>query len=157
MLMLSKVCVRLVSLLDNYTCQRFLFAQKESMSDPTSPNSEPTSQPETPASAETSPSANLQEVSLSWAGKIFFAGIASYLTGIGLQRAGAAVAPKLPFKIRGTPQQIKAVVDALMASKAFQQELKRPGATVESVIEKLNLRNMTKERFKQITGKAWPI
>lgn len=102
----------------------------------------------------------LQEVSLSWAGKIFFAGVAAYLAGIGLQRAsGAAKAepPKLPFRIRGTPEQIKAVIDALLASKAFQQELKKPGATVQSVIDKLNLRNMTKERFKQITGKNWPI
>lgn len=102
----------------------------------------------------------LQEASLSWAGKIFFAGVAAYLAGIGLQRAAGAVKlepPKLPFRIRGTPDQIKAVIDALVASKAFQQELKKPGATVQSVIDKLNLRNMTKERFRQITGKNWPI
>lgn len=119
----------------------------------------PASAKENSPKQETKQVANLQEVSLSWAGKIFFAGIAAYLTGIGLERAGGggSVPPKLPFKIRGTPDQIKAIVDALMASKTFQEELKKPGATVESVINKLNLRNMTKERFRQITGKAWPL
>lgn len=99
----------------------------------------------------------LQEVSLSWAGKLFFAGIASYLAGVGLQKMGGGPPPKLPFKIRGTPEQIRAVIEAVMASKDFQREIKRPGATVESVIQKLNLRNMTKERFKQITGRPWPV
>jgi hypothetical protein len=102
----------------------------------------------------------LQEASLSWAGKIFFAGVAAYLAGIGLQRVAGAVKaepPKFPFKLRGTPEQIRAVVDAILASKSFQQELKKPGATVQSVIDKMNLRNMTKERFRQITGKNWPI
>lgn len=108
--------------------------------------------------ATAEPAPVLQEASLSWAGKIFFAGVAAYLTGIGLQRAGSKQPPpKLPFKIRGTPEQIKAVIEALVASKSFQQELKKPGATVESVIDKLNLRNMTKERFRQVTGKPWPI
>jgi len=100
---------------------------------------------------------NLQEVSLSWAGKLFFAGIASYLAGMGLEKMAGGPTPKLPFKIRGTPEQINAVIEAVMASKAFQQEIKKPGATVESVIQKLNLRNMTKEKFKQITGRPWPV
>jgi len=85
--------------------------------------------------------------------------VAAYLVGLGLERGGRLPAkpPKLPFKIRGTPEQINAVIEALMASKSFQQELKKPGATVESVIEKLNLKNMTKERFKQLTGRPWPL
>ncbi|MFA6049839.1 MAG: hypothetical protein WC761_01460 [Candidatus Paceibacterota bacterium] len=99
----------------------------------------------------------LNEISLSWAGKLFFAGVASYLAGIGLQKMGGGPPPKLPFKIRGTPEQIKAVTEAILASKSFQEEIKKPGATVESVIQKLNLRNMTKDRFKQLTGKAWPL
>lgn len=98
----------------------------------------------------------LNEFSLSWAGKLFFAGVASYLAGVGLQKMGTP-APKLPFKIRGTPEQIKAITDAIVASKAFQEEIKKPGATVESVIQKLNLRNMNKDRFKQLTGRPWPL
>jgi len=102
----------------------------------------------------------LNEIQLSWAGKLFFAGVASYLASLGIDKltgGGNLPPPRLPFKIRGTPQQINAVVGALVASKAFQQELKRPGATVESVIQKLNLKNMTKERFRAMTGKPWPL
>lgn len=108
------------------------------------------------AASSSSQKEQLNEFSLSWAGKLFFAGVASYLAGVGLQKA-AAGAPKLPFKIRGTPEQIKAITDAILASKAFQEEIKKPGATVESVIQKLNLRNMNKDRFKQLTGRPWPL
>lgn len=99
----------------------------------------------------------LNEIQLSWAGKLFFAGLAAYLTGTALQKFGTHAPPKLPFKLRGTPQQINAVVSAIVASKAFQAEVSKPGATVESVIQKLNLKNLTKEKFKQLTGKPWPL
>jgi hypothetical protein len=93
----------------------------------------------------------LQEWQLSWAGKIFFAGAASYITGTGLSKV------RMPLKIRGTPAQMKAVVDAIVGSKEFQREITKPGATIDSVIQKMNLRNMTKQRFQDITGKAFPI
>jgi len=94
----------------------------------------------------------LNEIKLSWAGKIFFAGAAAYITGKGLQQK-----VKLPLKIRGTPQQIKAIMDAVVGSKAFQQEISRPGATIDQVIDKLRLRNLSKARYRQITGKNFPI
>ena len=100
----------------------------------------------------------LNEVSLSWAGKLFFAGIASYLAGVGLEKLGQGKSPpKLPFKIRGTPQQIQAVTSAIVSSKDFQKEIDKPGATVETVIQKLNLKNMNKQKFEQMTGKKWPL
>lgn len=125
----------------------------------TPPINDPNTVPPTEKPAEVVDPAKLQEASLSWAGKIFFAGVAAYLVGLGLERGGKLPSspPKLPFKLRGTPEQINAVIGALMASKSFQQELKKPGATVESVIEKLNLKNMTKERFRQLTGRPWPL
>jgi hypothetical protein len=64
---------------------------------------------------------------------------------------------KLPIKLRGKPEQIRAVTDAITASKEYQREIKKPGASVESVIQKLNLRNMSKERFRELTGKNFPI
>jgi hypothetical protein len=86
---------------------------------------------------------------LSTTGKIFFAAVAAYLAGnVG---SGAFL------KLRGKPDELRAVGDALVASKAFQDELKRPGATIDSVIEKMNVKNMTAARFKQITGRAWPL
>lgn len=111
------------------------------------------------ALSEKTAATTLQETNLSWAGKIFFAGLAFYLAGAGMQKFSTTTTPipKLPFRIRGTPAQIEAIISMILASKTFQQELNRPGATVQSVIKKLNLQNMTKEKFKQITGKKWPL
>lgn len=87
--------------------------------------------------------------SLSTTGKIFFAAVAAYLAG----KVGSGAF----LKLRGKPDELRAAGDALVASKAFQDELKRPGATIDSVIEKMNLKNMTADKFKQITGRAWPL
>lgn len=93
---------------------------------------------------------NLKEsFGLSTTGKIFFAAVAAYLAG--------KVASGSFLKLRGSPDELRAIADALVASKAFQDELKRPGATIDSVIEKMNLKNMTAAKFKQITGKNWPL
>ncbi len=86
---------------------------------------------------------------LSTTGKIFFAAAAAYLAG----KVGSGAF----LKLRGKPDELRAVVDALVASKVFQDELRRPGATIDSVIEKMNMKNMTAAKFKQITGKSWPI
>lgn len=88
--------------------------------------------------------------SLSWAGKLFFASLASYM-------AGDALTKIMPIKLKGTPDQVKAVVDAVAASKAFQTASKEPGATVDSIINKLNLKNMNAQRFRALTGKNWPL
>lgn len=93
----------------------------------------------------------IKEFKLSWAGKIFFAGAAAYILGT----AGKKVS--LPIKIKGSPQQIKAVVDAVVNSKKFQQELQKPGATIDSVVDRLRIRNLSKNQFQQLTGRSWPI
>jgi hypothetical protein len=86
---------------------------------------------------------------LSTTGKIFFAAVAAYLAG--------KVASGAFLKLRGRPEELRAVADAIVASKAFQDELRRPGATIDSVIEKMNLKNMTAQRFKKIVGRDWPL
>lgn len=93
----------------------------------------------------------IKEFKLSWAGKIFFAGAAAFILGSGGRKQ------RLPIKVRGTPQQMKAVTDAILNSKKFQQELNKPGATVDSVINKLRLRNLSKNDFQRLTGKPWPL
>lgn len=95
---------------------------------------------------------------LSWTGKMFFAGLAGYLATKVLQGAAQGSATRqFPFKIKGTPQQVQAVAQMVMSSKQFQDELRKPGATVDSVIRKLNLQNLTKEKFRLLTGKMWPL
>ena len=106
------------------------------------------------------PLSNLNEGWLSWAGKIFFTGVATYLAGVAMEKLGAGdkkSLPKLPFKIKGTPEQIQAVTGMLLASRRFQEELSKPNATIDGVINKLNIKNMTAEKFKQTTGKNWPF
>lgn len=93
----------------------------------------------------------IKEFKLSWAGKIFFAGAAAYILG----SAGKKVS--LPIKIKGSPQQIRAVIDAIVNSKKFQQELQKPGATIDSVVDRLRIRNLSKTHFYRLTGKPWPI
>jgi len=100
----------------------------------------------------------LQELKMSWAGKLFFASLAAYLgTGFYQGYKAAKNAPRLPIKIRGSKQQIKAVMDAITSSRAFQAEISRSGATIESVIQKLKLKDLNKQQFEKITGKRWPL
>lgn len=86
---------------------------------------------------------------LSTTGKIFFAAVAAYLAG----KIGSGNF----LKVRGTPEELRAVAEALAASKAFQDELRKPGANIDSVIEKMNLKRLTADKFEQITGKKFPL
>jgi len=92
-----------------------------------------------------------ESTKLTWAGKLFFASIAAYIA------SDVAQVMKLPIKLRGKPEQIKAVVDAITNSKDFQKEIGKPGAKIEDVVQKLNLRNMSKEKFEAMCGKKWPL
>lgn len=94
---------------------------------------------------------DLNEANLTWAGKLFFASVAAYIA------SDVATAMKLPIKLRGKPEQIQAVVDAITTSKDYQREIKKPGASVEGVIQKLNLKNMSKQDFKRLTGQEFPV
>lgn len=98
----------------------------------------------------------LKELKLSWAGKLFFAGAAAYIAGSAMKGGGHGNV-KLPIKVRGTPRQMRAVIDAVTSSKEFQREINRSGATIDGVIQKLRIRNMTKQRFYQLTGRSWPL
>lgn len=109
----------------------------------------------------------LNEIRLTWAGKLFFAGVAAKLASIGLHKLassmseqaeeGESVEANFPFKLQGTPEQMEAVQEVIKASKEYQEELKREGATVESVMQKLNAQNLAKKAFEEKTGKAWPL
>lgn len=96
---------------------------------------------------------NIKQINegLSWAGKLFFAGAAAYIGGEIMKKL------KLPIKVRGTPEQIKSMVDTIYTSKKFQEELNKPGASIESVIEKLQIKNITKSNFEKMTKHKWPI
>lgn len=88
----------------------------------------------------------LNELHVNLLGKIFLAAIGAWLVG-----------RMTNLKVRGTRQEIEAVANAMMASKRFQEELGKPGASVESVMHKLGLKHATARQFEQILGIPWPL
>jgi len=83
---------------------------------------------------------------LSTIGKLFLAGSAAWILG----RASH-------LRIKGTPAEIDALANALKASKVFRDELKKPGATVDSVMDKLGLKHARGKEFERITKIPWPL
>ena len=88
----------------------------------------------------------LNELHTNLLGKIFYAAVGAWLIG---KACG--------LKIRGTQDEINAVANAMTSSRRFQDELSRPGATVESVFEKLALKNASRAEFERKLGISWPI
>lgn len=83
---------------------------------------------------------------LSTTGKIFLAAVAAALIG------------KISnVRVRGTQDQIDALKSALMTSREFNDEINRPGATVQSVMEKLRLKNISAEEFEARFGVPFPL
>lgn len=83
---------------------------------------------------------------LNLTGKLFLASLGAWMVG-----------KTVNTKIRGNSDEITAVSNALMASKKFQEELHRPGATVDSVIEKLHIKQMSAAEFERVLGVRWPL
>ena len=90
--------------------------------------------------------APLNELRLNLLGKVFVTACAAWLVG-----------RVVNMKIRGTPQEVQTVANAMMASRRFQDELNRPGATVESVMQKLNLKHTSAREFERILGVPFPL
>ena len=93
----------------------------------------------------------LSEANLSWAGKLFFAGVASYLGSI------TDSTPKIPIKIKASKEQIKAIMDIIQASKEFQETINQQDVPIERVIEKIKKKNDAKDAFKKVVGQDWPL
>ena len=88
----------------------------------------------------------LNELGFNFLGKVFAASLGAWLVG---RHTGLI--------IRGTREEVDAVSNAMLASRRFQDELGRPGATVESVMQKLGLYHATQREFERILGVEWPL
>lgn len=88
----------------------------------------------------------IDELRLNLLGKIFFSAVGAWLVGKATN-----------LKIRGTPDEIEAVTYAMMSSRRFQDELSRPGATVESVMQCLGLKHASAREFERILDVPWPL
>jgi hypothetical protein len=87
-----------------------------------------------------------EEGYLNLTGKIFLASLGAWMVG-----------KYVNTKLRGSRDEVAAVSNALMASKRFQEELRRPGASVQSVIEKLHIKQMSAAEFERVLGIKWPL
>ena len=76
-----------------------------------------------------------------------------FLTAI----SGWAVGKDTNVKFRGTKEEIDVIYNAMKATRKFQEELKRPGATVQSVMDKLDVKHMTEAEFERIFALKWPV
>jgi len=92
------------------------------------------------------PRQRLDELHMNLLGKIFFASVAAWIVG-----------RTTHVKVRGTPEEITAVSNAMMASRRFQDEMSREGASVESVMQKLGLKQASAQEFERILGVPWPL
>jgi hypothetical protein len=88
----------------------------------------------------------LNELRVNIVGRIFFAACAAWLIGKATN-----------LKLRGTPEEMNAVANAMLSSRRFQEELNSPGATVESVMQKLGLKHASAREFERILGIPWPL
>lgn len=62
-----------------------------------------------------------------------------------------------PFKLSGDQRKIDILAKAVQSSKKFQDEIKRPGATIDSVISAMDLKNIDAKNFKSVFGADWPL
>lgn len=83
---------------------------------------------------------------ISTVGKIFLAGIACSLLG-----------KKSNLKVSGTVEQIEILKRAMNDSKSFQEELDNPKATVQTIMEKLRMKNASTEDFSNAFNLPWPL
>lgn len=84
---------------------------------------------------------------LTTVGKLVFASLLTVMS----------TGQKSPFKISGDPRKIQILAKAVQSSKKFQDEIKRPGATVDSIITAMDMKNIDAKNFKSVFGAEWPI
>lgn len=88
----------------------------------------------------------INELHVNLLGKIFLAGVAAWLVGRATN-----------LKLRGSREEIAAVADALVSSRRFQEEISQPGATVQSVMQKLGLKQMSAREFEKVLKVPFPM
>lgn len=87
-----------------------------------------------------------EELFLNFTGKMMLASLGAWMVG-----------KYVGTKLRGNKDEITAIANALTSSKKFQEELNRPGATVESVIQKMRVKEMSASTFERVFGVKWPL
>jgi hypothetical protein len=84
--------------------------------------------------------------SISPIGKLFFASLIAWLVHD----------TKMNWQIRGDQDKLESMARAIVASKRFQEEAKS-GHSVDEIIRRLNIKNMSARQFEELTGYSIPI
>jgi len=88
----------------------------------------------------------LGELHLNLTGKLLLASIGSWLVGKAVNTS-----------IRGTVDEVESVKKAMIATKILHEELRRPGASVESIVSKMKDKNSAAQDFENLFGIPWPL
>ena len=64
---------------------------------------------------------------------------------------------KLNWKLKGDPEKMQAFAKVVLTSKQFQDETKKPDATIDSIMKKMQERNNAIQEFEKVVGKRWPL
>lgn len=83
---------------------------------------------------------------VSVVGKVFLAGLSAALLGHPSR-----------LRVRGSPEQIEAIKDAIIAFKGLEAELQDPEATVQSIMDRVRSKNDAAIRFRDVCGIPWPL
>lgn len=72
--------------------------------------------------------------------------------------ASTLLGESVPFKIKGTKEQMIVLAEALMATRVFEQTLVNEDSTVEMVVASLERKHVAVQRFEKAFGKNhWPL
>lgn len=89
----------------------------------------------------------LKNAELSTLGKIFFA---SFLNSMNTGK-------KSPFRISGDRDKIAVLMKVSQCTKDFHDEIKKPEATIDSVIRAMDLKNIEAKNFYNTFKFPWPL
>ena len=80
-------------------------------------------------------------------GKLFFASLLSSM----------ATGRKSPFDVSGDKDKIDILMKVVQSTKKFQDEIKNPASTVDSVIRAMDMKNIDARRFQDSFKFPWPL
>lgn len=69
--------------------------------------------------------------------------------------AAAMLGRSTDIKLRGTKEEIAAITNMTSAASCFKEELSRPEATVNSILQKLSEKQKAVNEFKRIFNTSW--
>lgn len=88
----------------------------------------------------------IDEAGRNLSGKLLFATIGAMLVG-----------KSIDTKLCCTNEQLAVIASALKNSKLFQEELHRPGASVNSIIGRLGAKHVSAAEFEKTFRIPWPL